>query len=80
MSDRLFMNAQEVADSLGTSKAYAYKLIQKLNEDLEKEGYITIQGRISKAYLFSKVYGAERKEYASVQREKRKMVCFKKVY
>ena len=68
MSDRLFMNAQEVADSLGTSKAYAYKLIQKLNEDLEKEGYIKIQGRISKAYLFSKVYGAERKEYASVQR------------
>ena len=32
MKNSLFMNAQEVADLLGTSKAYAYKLIQKLNE------------------------------------------------
>ena len=43
-------------------------IVDILVYNLEKEGYITIQGRISKAYLFSKVYGAERKEYASVQR------------
>lgn len=38
MKNSLFMNAQEVADLLGTSKAYAYKLIQKLNENWQKKG------------------------------------------
>lgn len=54
--EKLFLNAQEVADELGTSKAYAYKLIQKLNEELETKGYITIQGKVNCLYFHEKIY------------------------
>ena len=36
MQDKLFMNAEEVANILGVSKAHAYKLIQRLNGDVYK--------------------------------------------
>lgn len=36
MTETVFMTAQEVADCLGTSKAFAYKIIQKLNREMEK--------------------------------------------
>jgi len=32
------MSATEVAEQLGTSKAYAYKVIRKLNAELAKKG------------------------------------------
>lgn len=42
------MNVEEVAEELGTSKSYAYKLIQKLNDEMNCKGYITIQGKINR--------------------------------
>ena len=54
------MNAQEVAELLGTSKAYAYKLIQKLNKELAKEGYITIQGKVNRNFFKKRIYGEEK--------------------
>ncbi len=59
MENSLFMNAQEVAELLGTSKAYAYKLIQKLNKELAKEGYITIQGKVNRSFFKKRIYGEE---------------------
>ena len=41
MENNMFMSAEEVAECLGTSKAYAYKLIQKLNKEMNQKGYIT---------------------------------------
>ena len=32
-----FIRAEEVADELGVSKPYAYKLIRQLNEELKDE-------------------------------------------
>lgn len=54
----MFMRVDEVADSLDVSKPYAYKLIQKLNEELRKKGCITIAGRIDRKYFYEKFYGA----------------------
>lgn len=42
MNGNIFIDAQEVANELGTSKAYAYKLIQKLNEEM-KDNYIKVK-------------------------------------
>ena len=39
-----FIRAEEVADELGVSKPYAYKLIRQLNEELKDKGFITIAG------------------------------------
>lgn len=46
-----FMRAKEVGELLQCSECMAYKVIAKLNKELQDKGYITISGRISKDYL-----------------------------
>ena len=58
MSNTLFIKADEVAEELGVSKPYAYKLVKKLNNELEKKGFITISGRVSREYYKEKLYCA----------------------
>lgn len=57
-----FMKVQEVADELGISKSYAYKIVQKLNEEMKSQGFITISGRVNKQYFLERVcYGTAEK-------------------
>ena len=49
MQDKLFMNAEEVANILGVSKAHAYKLIQRLNGELSAKGFMVIPGKSAAA-------------------------------
>lgn len=58
-----FMKVQDVADELGISKSYAYKIVQQLNEELKTQGFITISGRVNKQYFLERVcYGTAEKE------------------
>ena len=50
-----FMNVEEVAEELGISKSYGYKIVKKLNMELEKKGYMTISGRVSKQYFYERM-------------------------
>ena len=59
MEGIIFITAAEMAEILGISKPYAYKIIKQLNEELEAKGFITIPGRISKKYFEEKFYGVE---------------------
>ena len=53
-----FMKVDDVANELGVSNSYAYKVIKNLNADLEKMGYLTIAGRVNKKYFLEKMcYG-----------------------
>jgi Mn-dependent DtxR family transcriptional regulator len=53
-----FLRVEDVAATLGVSKSYAYKIVQRLNAELKKMGYLTVSGRISKQYFLEKVcYG-----------------------
>ena len=36
MAEQSFMRVEEVAQELGVSKSYAYKIVQKLNQELMK--------------------------------------------
>ena len=49
--------AGEVAQDLGVSKPFAYKLVRQMNEELEAKGFITIAGRVSRKYYEEKFYG-----------------------
>ena len=61
MSENSFMRADDVARELGVSRSYAYKLIQRLNAELRKQGYITISGRVSRSYFEEKLcYGGKK--------------------
>ena len=57
MAGEIFMRVNEVAEELGVSIPYAYKLIRKLNEELRKTGCITIAGRIDRKFFHEKFYG-----------------------
>ncbi|MFI3254492.1 MAG: hypothetical protein R3Y63_09185 [Eubacteriales bacterium] len=54
-----FMRVEEVATELGVSKSYAYKLVQKLNEELKEMGYLTVSGRVSRSYFEEKLYSGK---------------------
>ena len=49
--------ADEVARLLGVSKTYAYKVIRRLNAELEAEGMLTIPGKVSATYLKARYFG-----------------------
>lgn len=54
-----FITAQELAEMLGISKPYAYKLIKQMNNELRDKGFITISGKVSRRYFEEKFYGME---------------------
>ena len=62
MKNTILINAQEVAEALGVSKASAYKMIHVWNERLQKMGYTTVSGRIIRKYFQEQFYGLSEKE------------------
>lgn len=51
-----FLTAEQVAEIMQTSKSTAYRIVKKLNDELESQGKIIVQGKISKRYFEEKVY------------------------
>ena len=49
--------ANELAEMLGVSVGHAYKLIRKLNQELEKEGFLVIAGKVPRRYFEKRWYG-----------------------
>ena len=63
MESTSFMRVDEVAQELGVSKSYAYKIVRKLNTELKEKGFMTISGRVNKQYFIERTcYGATKKE------------------
>ena len=57
MANQIFMRVNEVAEELGVSVPYAYKLIRQMNEELAKTGCITISVRIDRKFFHENFYG-----------------------
>jgi predicted DNA-binding transcriptional regulator AlpA len=51
-----FVSAHEVAEVLGVSESTGYRLIREMNNELKKQGKITISGKISRRYFEEKIY------------------------
>lgn len=51
------LNVRDVMAALEVSESKAYGIIKQLNSELSAKGYITIPGKVSKAYFEEKVYG-----------------------
>lgn len=56
MTKQLY-TAKEIAALCGISESSAYKIIARLNKELEGKGYITFRGKISRAYFNERMYG-----------------------
>lgn len=59
MREKLFISASELAEMLEISRSHAYKIIKKLNEQLEEKGFMTLNGKVSRKYVQKKFYGTE---------------------
>lgn len=57
MDDKLMMTATDVAKILGVSVGHAYKIIKKLNVELEQAGYLVIAGKVPRGYFEKRWYG-----------------------
>jgi len=53
----MYVDAKEVMQTLGVSRGKAYKIIQRLNEELKERGYVIIAGKCSRKYFNEKFYG-----------------------
>ena len=49
-----FISAKEVAEILNISLSLAYKIVRNLNIELEKMGYFTVHGKVSRKYFEKK--------------------------
>ncbi len=61
MEKRKMLNAKEVAEVLEISNSYAYKIIDQLNGELQKAGYLTIPGKVDSLYLEKRYFPSEEK-------------------
>ena len=50
-NNKIYITANELAEMLGVSVGHAYKLIRKLNQELEKEGFLVIAGKVPRRYF-----------------------------
>ena len=57
IQNKVYMTAPELAEMLGVSLSKAYRLIRQFNAELEKMGYLTVQGRVSRYYVEKRWYG-----------------------
>jgi hypothetical protein len=48
-----------VMEVLEVSESYAYKLIKRLNRELEAMGCQTIPGRVDRKYFYQQFYGTK---------------------
>ena len=59
IKEQTFITVTEVAEIMGISKSYAYKVVQKLNGELREKGYLTVSGRVNRKYFMEKFcYGS----------------------
>lgn len=54
---KLFITATELAGMLGISNGQAYKIIRKLNQELEQDGFLIIAGKIPRRYFEKRWFG-----------------------
>ena len=55
-NSQMFYGADEIATILNVSKSKAYRLIKELNNELSRNGYITIAGKVPVKFFSEKLY------------------------
>ena len=62
MENKKFLSVADVAVYMGISVATAYRVIRKLNAGLNSQGYMTMAGKVNRAYFFRKIYANQSRE------------------
>lgn len=56
MKSKYMLTAQDIAEQLGVSEGHAYKIVKKLNRELDANGFVIVAGKIPKAFWEKKFY------------------------
>ena len=59
--EKMFLKVSDVMKVLDVSESYAYKLIRKLNKELEKKGCFVMAGRIDRQFFYEHFYGTQKR-------------------
>lgn len=55
--NKIYITASELSEMLDVSVGHAYKIIRRMNQELQKEGYLVIAGKVPKRYFEKRWYG-----------------------
>ena len=55
MTEKSFMTVEEVAAELRVSKSKAYQIVRELNAEMQKQGYLTVAGRVNQCHLLKQI-------------------------
>lgn len=61
-SMQTFISVSEVMDTLMVSRASAYRIVKRLNDELNEKGFMVIPGKVSRKYFNERFYGYMDKE------------------
>lgn len=51
-----YIRVQEVMELCDVSESHAYRIMKQLNDELEKRGFVTTAGRVSRKYFMERLY------------------------
>lgn len=54
---RAMYDVKELAEILGCSESKSYQYIRKMNEELQKAGYLTLRGKVPIGYVQKRFFG-----------------------
>lgn len=57
VENKIFITAKELAEMLDISVGHSYKIIRQLNEELEKDGFLIVAGKVPRRYFEKRWYG-----------------------
>jgi prophage antirepressor-like protein len=57
--NKIYLTANDLASMLGISVGHAYKIIRRMNNDLEQQGYLVISGKLPRKYFEKHWFGME---------------------
>lgn len=55
-ANKRFLTAADVAELLDVSRSTAYRIIKRLNDELNKAGKLTVAGKVSAKYFYENTY------------------------
>ncbi|MCH3916948.1 MAG: ICEBs1 excisionase [Spirochaetia bacterium] len=64
MDEKLYYKASEVSKMIGVGRTKSYTIVKQMNQELAKQGYLVVDGKIPKDYFDEKYFGSSHREVA----------------
>ena len=56
---KMYLSVEDIAELFGLSVSFAYRVVERMNADLESKNYYVILGRVPTRYVEDTIYGLE---------------------